>query len=211
MSKFCENCGAEMEDSEIVCKHCGPQAPAEEPVVTDTTVNKGANKNDNTKNIVVIAVVAAVVIALIVLLSSVLGGGYKKPVKNFFKGMEKADAEMYMSAFPEFMDYDYDKDDMEDMLDMLEDEYGKNIKISYKIEEKEKIDKEDLEYVQEYIEEVYEEEVKVTKGYKLEVEATIKGKEDDDTDDQDMYIYKIDGDWCYFSVSPKTAKNYVKD
>ena len=28
MSKFCENCGAEMDDNETVCKHCGPQEEA---------------------------------------------------------------------------------------------------------------------------------------------------------------------------------------
>lgn len=134
---------------------------------------------------------------------------YEEPIKNYFKGMEKADAEIYLSAFPEFMDYEYDDDDMEDLLYALEDEYGEDIKITYKIKENEEYEKEDLEYVQEYIYERYDEEVKVTSGYNLKVTATVEGDDDEDTDSSNMYVYKIDGEWKYFGVSPETAKTYL--
>lgn len=214
MSKFCENCGAEMADDEVVCKYCAPQeeVKVEEPTNTTAEGAKTADKKPmDVKNIAIIGGIAAAVIIILILLFSLLGGGYEKPIKNYFKGMEKSNAEMYMKAFPEFMDYDYDDDDMEDMMDYLEDEYGEKIKISYKIKDKEKIKKDDLEDIQKYIEEIYDEEVKVKAGYEVKVKATIKGKDGDESNTEEMYVYKIDGKWCYFDVSPKSAREDLKD
>lgn len=213
MSKFCENCGAEMADDEVVCKHCGPQAEpvANDPVVENTSNATSSANSNNTKNIAIIAGIAAVVIILVIVIFSIFGKGWKKPIDNYFKGMEKGKVETYLKAYPEFMDMDenIDEEYMEDMLDEFEDEYGEKIKISYEVTKKEKIEKDDLKDVQEYIKERYEEDVKVSKGYELKVKATIKGKDDEDTDSQKMYVYKIDGKWKYFSASPDTAKDYL--
>jgi len=211
MSKFCENCGAEMNDNDVVCAHCGPQADTTanvDPVAENTT---SSAKTNNTKNIAILAGVAAAVVILIVIICSIFGKGYKKPIDNYFKGMEKGNADTYLKAFPEFMEMDktVDEDFMEDMKDELEDEYGEKLKISYKITKKEKIKKDDLEDVKEYIEKKYEEDVKVSKGYEIKVKATIKGKDDEDTDSQKMYVYKIDGKWKYMSVSPDSASDYL--
>ena len=213
MSKFCENCGAEMEDTETVCKYCGPQAEAvkaNEPA-TEGTASKAQSLD--TKNIAIIGGIAAAVVILLVILFSIFGKGYKKPIDNYFKGMVKGDVDKYLSAYPEFMDMGdkIDKDTMEDMVDDLEDEYGEKLKVSYDITKKEKIKKDSLEDVQKYISERYDEDVKVSKGYEVKVKATIKGKDDEDTDTQKMYVYKIDGKWKYFSVSPDTAKDYLKN
>ena len=35
----------------------------------------------------------------------------------------------------------------------------------------------------------------VTKGYKVDVDMTIKGKDDEDTNETTLYIVKIKGDW----------------
>lgn len=222
MSKFCENCGAEMDDNETVCKNCGPQAEVkpEEPKKDSTAkveekVNevKSAVQNMDTKKAAIYGGIAVAVIVVLIIIFSIFGKGYETPIKNYFKGMEKAKASTYVKAYPEFMDMGdkYDDDDMEKMLDSLEDEYGEKIKISYKITKKDKIKKDDLKNVQKYIKQKYDEEVKVSKGYELKVKATIKGKDDDDTDTQKMYVYKINGKWSYLSISPKTAKDSLKD
>ena len=90
------------------------------------------------------------------------------------KGMQKADAKTFLKAFPAVMTEDLedslDDDYLEDQLEKFEDEYGKNIKITYKVLDKEKIDKEDLEDLQENLEDKYEDskkKCKVTAGYKL--------------------------------------------
>jgi superfamily II DNA or RNA helicase len=128
--------------------------------------------------------------------------------------MEKGNLKTYTKAFPDFYNdkVDLDDDDMDKLHDSLEDSYGKNIKIKYEVTKKENIKKDDLKKVQEYIEKVYDEDVKVTAGKEVKVKATIKGKDDSDTDTQKMYVYKINGKWKLLNgVSPDTAKSYLKN
>ena len=103
-----------------------------------------------------------------------------------------------------------DDDAMEERLDELKDEYGSNVKISYKVTDKEKIKKEDLQKVQKYIKKNYDADVKVTAGYKVKTEVTFKGKDDKDTNKDTVYVYKIDNKWSMFNTSPSEAKSYLK-
>lgn len=223
MSKFCENCGAEMDDNQVVCPNCnnGAEAKVEETVVeatetttnTNTTTSSAANSNNLKKYGIIGGAIAIVVILLAIIISSI-SSGWKKPLDNYFKGMEKGNLKTYSKAFPDFYNekMDLDDDDMEKMHDNLEDEYGEKIKITYKITKKENIKKDDLKNVQEYISKVYDEDVKVSAGKEVKVKATIKGKKDEDTDTQKMYVYKIDGKWKLLNgVSPDTAKTYLKN
>jgi RNA polymerase subunit RPABC4/transcription elongation factor Spt4 len=220
MSKFCENCGAEMDDNQVVCPNCGNGAEAEavkaeEKVAEATqTTTSSAAKSDNVKKYAIIGGIAAAVVILIAIIASILSGGWKKPINNYFKGMEKGNLKTYTKAFPDFYNdkVDLDDDDMDKLHDSLEDSYGKNIKIKYEVTKKENIKKDDLKKVQEYIEKVYDEDVKVTAGKEVKVKATIKGKDDSDTDTQKMYVYKINGKWKLLNgVSPDTAKSYLKN
>ena len=210
-----------MEDNQTVCPNCGNGASSEptatvEETTTQTTYESTttSTKSANAKKYVLIAGVVAVVAIIIAIISSIFGSGWKKPIKNYFKGMEKADSKTYLSAFPEFyadkMEDYYDDDGMADMRDSLEEEYGSNIKISYKITDKEKIKKDDLQKVQKYIKKYYEADVKVSAGYKVKVKATVKGKDDKDTNTRTMYVYKIDGKWGILNTSPSEAKSYLK-
>ncbi|MBR3673259.1 MAG: zinc-ribbon domain-containing protein [Clostridia bacterium] len=222
MSKFCENCGAEMDDNQVVCPNCGNGAEAEaakvEETVTEatetTTTNTSSANSNNLKKYGIIAGIVAAVVIIIAIIASILGGGWKKPIDNYFKGMEKGNLKTYTKAFPDFYNdkVDLDDDDMEKLHDNLEDEYGEKIKITYKVTKKEDIKKDDLKKVQEYIEKVYDEDVKVSGGKEVKVKATIKGKDDEDTDTQKMYVYKINGKWKLLNgVSPDTAKTYLKN
>ena len=136
-------------------------------------------------------------------------GGYKKPIDYMFTGMEKASSKTFLKAFPKVMQDDledkFDDDAMDTLKEKLEKQYGDKIKITYKILDKEKIDKDDLEDVQDSLEKKYDDakkgETKVTAGYKLTVKATIKGKDDKDTDSTTINVYKIGGKWCLASPS----------
>lgn len=220
MSKFCENCGAEIDDNQVVCPNCGNGAEeikAEETVTeaTETTTStSSAAKSNNVKTYAIIGGIAAAVVVILAIIISIVSGGWKKPIDNYFKGMEKGNLKTYTKAFPDFYNdkIDLDQDDMDKMHDSLEDEYGEKIKISYKVTKKEDIKKDDLKKVQEYIEKVYDEDVKVSAGKEVKVKATIKGKDDEDTDTQKMYVYKINGKWKLLNgVSPDTAKTYLKN
>jgi|BioPla2DNA2_1021312.scaffolds.fasta_scaffold00019_76 hypothetical protein len=176
---------------------------------TDTAVSPTATANtpDSKKIItIVVAVFAALVFLSIVV--SVLGSGYKKPLDNFCKAFNKEDAKYLVKAYPEIYTEEYDEDDMEDdlkdVLEELEDKYGKNIKLKYKVNDKEKIDKDDLEDLEDNIENYLDETVKISRGWELEVEFTVKGKKKERTKEIDVYVVKMDGKWAIVELSPDT-------
>ena len=92
MSKFCENCGAEMADDQVVCPNCGNGAQAEkvaEPVVENAESNAtSTNKSEMIKKVGIIAGLVAVVVIIIAILASLIGSGWKKPIKNYIKDVE---------------------------------------------------------------------------------------------------------------------------
>lgn len=219
MSKFCENCGAEMEDNETVCKHCqsgtntNVQSTTQESVSDNTATVKNdtsSAKTNNTKKYAIIGGVAIAIVVLLIIIFSIFGGGYKKPLDYRTKGMQNCDAEIYLKAYPEFIDMDklINDDLLDTQLNRDEDIYGEKIKYSYKISDKDKVKKDDLEDVQEYIENKYKEEVKVSSGYKLKVKETTEGKKSDSTKTNTRYVYKIDGKWYLLDITPSEARSY---
>lgn len=284
-TKFCATCGAEQEVQEAV-------APVE--TIEDNgvpTAGKLPIKLDNrTIGMIAVGVIALVAVILVIAIVSSIGG-YKKPFKKVAKAFNKqsTDIEDYIDALPEFVGDTYgdvysiiksiDKDvakdfaeiieeGMEDLYEELEDELkeelGKDIKISYEIKDKEKLDKGDCEdieeayasiiesfedgldfditdskeweeFLEDFIEE-YEDEiedmeieskhiekaiklvsnlakdladVKVSKGYVIELEVEMAGKDDDISldkaldldDDIKIYVVKMNGKWCIEPLS----------
>ncbi len=161
-----------------------------------------------------IRVLLALALVLTLCLSLCACGGsgsssYKDAVKNYFNAAI-GDIDAAKKVIPDFMldsilkelDMDEDEywekleDEMKDIAESAEDELGKNLKVSIKFEDNEKIDKDELEDVQDMLREAYDDEdIKVTAGYIVEGEATIKGKNDKETDDFELEVYKINGKW----------------
>ena len=210
MSKFCSKCGAETQDGIKFCAGCGtPVETAETPVATATVeapvtatpavAKKPAIDLKNKKTLIVVAVAAAVlVILLIVLIFNLLFGGYKAAIKDYVKATSNATS----------MD-----------LDTVMT-YGKGVKMTSKITDKEKIDKRDVETIQEYFEDVeYDgknykgaDKIKVSSAYIVEVELSIKGRDDDDKNDVNFLVLKVNGDWyvTYSSVDCGDADEYIE-
>ena len=84
----------------------------------------------------------------------------------------------------------------------LEDEYGDNIKVSYKILEKDDASSSDLDEMKDYIKSNYDIPKKsVTDAVELEVELTIRGDDDEETTESTFYAVKVGGDWYIWSVN----------
>ena len=168
---------------------------------------KGGDNKNQTLGLVCIGVAALIVLIIIInILGAVFGGGYKKPIKDFVKGFNNADSKKLMesilpdSAIDDLKDeYDDDwkdmledlDDDLEDALDDLEDEYGKHAKLSVDFLDKKKASKSDLEELEEIYDEV---DATVKKAYKVKVEMTFKGKDDEESEKLTLYVVKIKGD-----------------
>jgi hypothetical protein len=158
------------------------------------------------------------VILLIVLISSLIGGAWKSPVKTYLNGTCKgkisfnAVKKLAPAEYWEYMEeeQDLDMDDVEDYIkddykdefeeslesDYFEDEYGTDIKISYKIDSKKKLSKGKLGDLRDALKENYDIAKKSVKAaYKVKVKITIKGDEDKDTNTNNLYVVKIGSKW----------------
>ncbi len=84
----------------------------------------------------------------------------------------------------------------------LEDEYGDNIKVSYKILEKDDASSSDLDEMKDYIKSNYDIPKKsVTDAVELEVELTVRGDDDEETTESTFYAVKVDEDWYICSAN----------
>lgn len=211
----CEFCGKELEEGQK-CDCEKAVSEAEETVAE--VVENAADKAEDVKAVPVDsgsqasknkikAIVAAVVglILIIDIASAASTSAIKKPVKQYYKAVNKVSGEILGKSIydKDMMDKDdwedideyYEKleDALDDYHDRLEDEYGKNVKVSYKLKGKSKIDKKRLEEVEDEYDDYYDMDVKITKGYYISADVTIKGKDDKRETYQSFAVYKIKG------------------
>ena len=162
MSKFCNNCGSQLEDQSTFCPNCGTAcaaAPEKADPVSDavnkvTDFGKGyIEKAKTNKKLIIIPIVAIVaLIAIIIGLCAI--PTVKTPIDNMYKiSYGKASKAVVKSMYPkevwaylkDTQDKDADdywdeyKDSKDDILDRVEDEYGKNFKVSFKVKDKDAI------------------------------------------------------------------------
>lgn len=201
--KFCSNCGRPLQDGEV----CNCQNGNNNIYPTSIMQN---NSKAVSKGFMVMGAGLLTGIVIIVLVFSSLFGGYKKPVKDYVKALNHYDTKKMLSVMlpdskmkeikkemkDSIIDWDAFLDKMDDALEEtmeeLEDDYGKNVKVSAKIVNKKKVKGDDLEEIQEDYDDAYDAEV--TKAYKLKVEMTVKGKKDEDTEKVSLYVVKVKGD-----------------
>jgi len=212
----CEFCGKELEEGQKCDCEKAVSSPVEEKAV-DAAENVTAaaetvtavpvtSDNSSSKNKIK-GIIAAVVglILIIDLASAASTAAIKKPVKQYFKAVNKISGEtLGKSIYDKDM---MDKDDWEDIDEVyeqieeqlenyhnnLEDEYGNNVKVSYKIKNKTKIKKKDLKDAEDIYDDYYDMDVKITKGYYISAEVTFKGKEDKGSSHRGFTVYKIKG------------------
>lgn len=217
MSKFCGQCGTQLPDEAMVCTNCGTPL-AQMPVGNKTNDFKDKasnllNKVKTDKKLLGIIIGAvALVIALIVVFSLLGGGGgsssYQAAIDNYVDIMN-GDADGIESLCPpEYWDYleeesnvtvDEIIDDYEDNYDKvqksLESRLGDNVEFSSEILGKEDISDSDLEEAADNLEEYGISEKDINSGYKLMVELTAKGDDDEQVQTVTIYAIEIDGDW----------------
>ena len=194
-----------------------PEAPAEENAFSqafDKAADFGKNyveeaKKDKKKLLIPIIAVAAT-LTLIIALIAFGGGGYKKALNPYEKilngkASEKTVEKMMPKDYWEYMDDEYDTtpedlydmidENYDDMLDEMEEEYGENVKVSFKVVEKDKLSEKKLDDLKDTYKECGMAKKNLTKAYKLKVEVTIKGSDDKDTEKMTMIVFKYKGKW----------------
>ncbi len=179
--------------------------------------NSAAKKN---KKIGTIAIIAAAAVVLIGGVAIASANTYKAPIENYFEAIEKENGKKLQKAFGKAVvsamdDYleeeDYYDDGRYDDIDELfegmaeslnkgcQDKHGKNLKISYKITDKDKLDKGDLKDYRDSLKDSFDKKLKVTKGYEVDLKVTYKDKDDKDTGKMKLDVLKVNGKWMVAS------------
>ncbi len=246
MAKFCDKCGAQLEDGAAFCTSCGATlgqqaqqaAPAQGSVMSNVSqgISQGVQgvqnfaadiprdfngfkqgvQQKNKKVIgVLIAAVVLVILIIVLLVSLIGGGGYKSPLDNLTKGFNKNDAKLItkammpgsvLSAYEDEEDPDWDDADdaIEASKSLIEAKYGDDVEISYEIKDKNEISESKLKKKYKSLAKRYADaadgktsDFYPTEGYELEVELTIKGDDDEDSNDTTVVVGKVDGDWIF--------------
>lgn len=158
--------------------------------------------------------ILAVVLAGVMALSMTACGKsaeYESILEDFFKAIEEADGELYMSLVHstvlenERENYNLTEESQKEMYqtfiktlhDTMVSEYGDDFEFSYKIEEDEELKGDDIEKYEEKLESIWgEEDVKITKAYESEVELTIKVGGEKEKDTADFVFAEVDNEWC---------------
>ncbi len=164
--KFCGQCGGAVPDDARACPHCGSMLSDAPAPASAGGSGLGAKLKEKKNLLIGIAAALVVLILAIAILPNLFGGSYKTPVKTAVASMnaKKLDIEdefinsmggfgkselkkiyKILSSSKNFKDYQEDREDrFEDSLDDTKDDYGKNWKVTYKIEDKDKLEKDDL-------------------------------------------------------------------
>lgn len=229
MSKFCVNCGTQLPEEASACPNCGAAVETQKAEKTKKGENaffakvKAVFKKCNDAvaaklksfgipmKVFYIALAAILVLIVVV---SIFANAYKAPIKRLIdieyygksQKIEKMIPDEYLEYLEEEHERDIDdiideaKEDWEDAEETLEDQYGKNYKVSYKILYKGKLSKDEIEDVRDSLKDRYNiSKSSVKQAYEMYVKITIKGSEDKQTTKGVFYSVNIDGSWYLIS------------
>jgi len=177
------------------CKYCGAEIPDNGICTCAEAQNEAASKTSSGKSkSLIIAGVAliAVIVIVIGLFSTVFGGSYKKPVDQFFKGFNKCNSSMMAKSLPKESAEEFKKkmsdEDLETLISLLELAYGKNIKISYDIEDKDSLDKKEIKNLEGST------GLDIKKAYNLTIDIEFEGNKEDKETTSNLTVVKISGE-----------------
>lgn len=199
------------------------ELPVPAQTISDSMLRRG---------LVLVCALALCLVLFITIAGNIVGCGYKRPVKNVIKGVNKERAELVINSFyprnyveelrDDAEDEDMEWSDLTDDLDSLisnvkevcEDNYfGDDLKLNAKIVKKKPATAKDFRNIKKEFEKY---DAVVKKAYKLKVRLTVKG--DDEKEQIHFYIYSVKlkgGRWVVFAddktkgaISNKTENIY---
>ena len=167
------------------------------------------------RGLAIFGALALGLVLFITVLGNLAGNGYKRPVKNVVKGLNRDRAELIISSFyprdyieelrDEADDSDEEWEDVTDDLDSLisdvkevcEDNYfGDDLTVSAKIVKKKPATAKDLRMLKKEFENY---DAVVKKAYRIKVRLTVKG--DDEKEQVHFYVYSVKlkgGKWLLY-------------
>ena len=205
MSKFCANCGSQQPDEANVCGNCG-NAFAPENVVPQQVVTAKSKKP-----LIIAVIAAALVVVLVLVLFVFTGGGYKKAIENRLDFSYGGDVSVYEDLAPQaYWDWREDNDasfDLEKRIEQLEkmreeadDEGEFDVDYDFEVTKEVDLTEKELKTIKNGLKNNYDiSNDSVTDGVKVDVKIILEYDGDERTDESQLYIVEIDGDWYVVS------------
>ena len=203
---YCGKCGTKLDDNARFCPSCGEAIPGAD-AGTKIPLNVDLKKYARPAGIVAGAVL------VVVLLFSLFGGGYKKTLDNYYKAIERHDADLMYSSITAQYWIDYTNegwgnsayDSIKSSIEHSIDDWdcGDNIKITYEVKNERRATKEELEDLEDNIYDWYayyvydRDEFSITDAYILDIDFTVKGDEGTESFHypDGLLIIKENGEW----------------
>lgn len=205
MAKFCANCGAHMEDSDLVCGQCG--TPSGNPSGNEGQVNNTKNKGCTLK--ILAGAFAAIVIIAIIINVVLASSSYKSTLNKMVKAIKNNDITgLQVISSPVNDDvygvFDYEsmlERFLENKLDYYEDRLdGEVRKISYEIKDKSEITERKMEKYKDMLSDSFGADTSgIKKMVKVKLKLSIKGDRKTTSDNIDeLYLIKENGRWTIY-------------
>ncbi len=102
------------------------------------------------------------------------------------------------------------EDVMEEMKEYLEDDYGKNVKFSVKFLDKKDAKKREIKNLEKLYDST-DNDIEIKKAYKVKLELTIKGKDDDENMKLWLYSVNIKGEGWKIMIDNDTLTDIEND
>ncbi len=233
-AKFCKSCGSPIASQPAQPQYDQQAVYDQQPVYAQQPVKKGLSKSAKIiLAAVVAAVLIAVVIIIIVAVSGgsdkddkddkdgnsssksyedVLEETLKAYVAGDFSGIfDNWLFGAYLKDICDAQGEDYSelrdeiKGESADVADEVEEELGKNCKVTIKITDKEKANADDIKDFESEIKDDWGVDISVTEGYVVYYEAKYEGDDDKITTDGEAELVKIDGVWKVYELDDDVA------
>ncbi|MBQ8922000.1 MAG: hypothetical protein IJ060_07570 [Oscillospiraceae bacterium] len=161
------------------------------------------------KQIALRIMIAAAVVIIGLVLYFALSDAYERPIKKYYKGFQKNDAEMMAEAFPDWL-RNADTSDTAmtvkamcmSMISLKNLNYGESVSVNAGVIAKTKVAEEKLRQLEKGIEAHYHVSAKVTDGWDCTLAVTYRDSNGKETKNMEYAtVYKIDGSWYMIDVA----------
>lgn len=215
MTKFCGNCGNQLNDNDRVCGNCGmpcQNLPVVQQYAGVPAVKKQMNPKTK-KRIKLIAILSGVLIVLIiaaVIAFNIISEntGYKGTLNKAMDAFEKYDIDTLISMTSDISFGSMDATDIEKYisrtvsakLDQYEKEAGHDMDLSYEITDSYKLSERKFKEFLDYAEDYYHYDASdISEIMVVNLKVTAKGSKGEDTfNSNDLYLVKERDSWYLF-------------
>ncbi len=216
---FCPNCGTQIDENALFCGVCGTKLSAneqpqyeqpqyEQPQYEQPVYPQAPKKNNIALFIAIGAVAVVAVVAIVLLL--VLGGGGSGSAKGaveLYMDVVTGDFEKLENMAPKAV-WNYLEDEEDITIKEMKSEMKESLsllsemKITYKVGDSEKLDKDLTEDIAEELADIYDlDENSIKEARTFEVEITAKVLGESMTESEEVTVIKVGGSWYCIDYS----------